>query len=310
MNNKCSRRDFLKYAISGASLLALNSIPLSEKLFGQTKDVFAEINPHELYELEGSDYKKLIREGFDCCGGIKTFVKPGDYVVLKPNAAWSRKPEEAGNTHPDLVSETVKLCRDAGAKKVDIIDHTCDNSKSSFKISGIEEAVKNAGGNMVSLSEGDHFAEVTIPNGKILKKTLVAKQVLNADCFINMPIAKDHGSATLTLCMKNHMGIVKDRGYFHVNGLHECIADISSFIKPDLNIMDCTRILLDHGPKGPGRVKTLNKVIFGINQVAVDSLATTYFGLKPKDIGYIRIAETMGIGKTDVENFKITQKKI
>jgi len=286
-----TRRDFLKTLLKGASLFALSTLADPMRIFHKSGKIFAEnlLSP-DLYVIEGTDYKKLIREGFNAIGGINKFVKKGDYVVLKPNAAWSRKPEEAGNTHPDLVAETIRVCLEAGAKKVDVIENSCDNCRSSFKISGIEEAVKNAGGKMISLSETNTFKETEIPLAKILKKAEIASQVFEADCFINMPIAKSHGSSTLTMSLKNHMGIVKDRGFFHANGLNQCIADINTLIKPNLTIMDCTRILLTRGPKGPGDVKILNKVIFGTDQVAIDSLGATYFGLKPHEIGHIKIA--------------------
>lgn len=298
-----TRREFLKVILSGASLLALS------KFIHPTR-IFAEQKEPDLYVLEGTDYKKLIREGFNSLGGIRRFIKPGGYVVIKPNASWSRTPEEAGCTHPDLVEETVRLCLEAGAGKVDVIDHTCDNWKSTFKVSGIEEAVKKAGGNMISLSQSGTFTEVIIEKAKTLKKAKVANQVLSADCFINMPIAKVHDAATLTMSMKNYMGIVKDRLTFHIRGLHQCIADISSFVKPHLIIMDCTRILTTHGPKGPGDVKVLNKIIIGTDHVAVDSLGTTYFGFKPHDIEYIKIANQMGIGRSDIENLNVIEKAV
>lgn len=305
-----TRREFLKAAVKGASLLALGAIISPQKIFRDTENLFAEAKEPDLYVFEGTDYKKLIQEGFNSLGGIKKFIKPGHYVVIKPNAAWSRKPEEAGNTHPDLVAETARLCLDAGAKKVDVIDHTCDNWQSSFRISGISDAVKLAGGNMISLSEANSFKEITIENAKILKKAKVATQVLEADFFINMPIAKDHSASTLTMSMKNYMGVVKDRLPFHIRGLHQCIADIASFIKPDLIIMDCTRILLTNGPKGPGKVNVLNKIIIGKDHVAVDSLGATFFGFKPQDIDHIKIASSMDIGRLDIENLNILQKTV
>lgn len=296
MPRQYTRREFLKIAVKGAALLAISPL-----LSAETKEP-------DLYVLEGTDYKRLVQEVFNSLGGVSKFVKPGDYVVIKPNAAWSRTPEQAATTHPDLVSETVKLALDAGARRVDVIDHTCDNYKSAFKITGIEEAVRQAGGNMIALNEADTFTEVNIEKAKILKKAKIASQVLKADCFINMPIAKVHGASILTMSMKNYMGIVKDRLTFHIRGLHQCIADISSFVKPDLIILDCTRILTSRGPKGPGDVKILNKIVVGTDPVAVDSLGATFFGLKPSDIDHIKIASSMGIGRSDIENLNVLQK--
>lgn len=306
MTNFYSRREFLKDTFKTASIITLGAWGINASI--PTDKIFSEPKEPDLYVLESTDYKKLIRTAFESIGGINKFVKTGSYVVIKPNASWSRAPLEAVNTHPDLVSETVRLCLKAGASKVDAIDNTCDNYKSAFKINGIENAVRSTGGSMIPLNESLSFTTVNIPNAIVLKKAEISSHVLKADCFINMPIAKDHSASTLSMSMKNYMGIVKDRASFHVNGLHQCIADISSFIKPNLIIMDCTRILLTNGPKGPGNVKVLNKIIIGTDHVAVDSLGAGFFGFKPHDIEYIKIARDMGIGRSDIENLNVLQK--
>ncbi len=305
-----TRREFLKQLAAGVALAAVGSLAGPKRIFGKTDKLVAESAQSELYVLEGTDYARLLQQAVEALGGINKYVKKGSYVVIKPNASWSRTPEEAGNTHPVLVAEMIKLCREAGAAKVDVIDHACDNYKSAFRISGVEEAVKKAGGKMIALSEGDNFSPVRIAKARKLKKADVAKQILAADCFINMPIAKDHSAATLTMAMKNYMGVVKNRWAFHQQGLNQCIADISSFVKPDLVLMDCTRILLTNGPKGPGEVKVLNKIVAGHDHVAVDAFGTTLFGLKPEKIEYIRIAGEMGIGQADLEKIKVIEKKI
>lgn len=307
---ECTRREFLKQIAMGAAVMAASNALAPIKLFGAKENVLSGVEKTKLNVFSGKDYTQLIRQGFEEIGGIEKFVGKNSYVVIKPNASWSRTPEQAGNTHPLLVSETIKLCLQAGAKKVDVIDHCCDNYKSAFKISGIAQAVKQAGGKMIALSTADTFREVTIPKAKQLKNAAVAEQLLDADCFINMPIAKDHSAATLTMAMKNYMGVVKDRWVFHSKDLHQCIADISSFIKPNLVIMDCTRILLTNGPKGPGKVKILDKIVMGTDHVAVDALGTTYFGLKPNDIKYLKIAGQMGIGQADLNKIQVVEKQI
>ena len=108
--------------------------------------------------------------------------------------------------------------------------------------------------------------------------------------------------------MKNHMGAVRDRWFFHRNDLHQCIADISSYLRPDLTILDCTRILTTRGPKGPGKVTTLNRIVAGYDQVAIDSYGTTLFDMEPGDIGYLRAARKMALGATDLS--RLTIKKI
>lgn len=307
-----SRRDFIKRMFLAAVTVAAGSIILPQRLAVWAEQIALKAKKKipDLVVLHGKDYRKLIQKGFEDFGGIGNFIKKGSYVVIKPNASWSRTPEQAANTNPVLVSELIKLCRQAGASKVVAIDHSCDNYKSSFKINGVAHAVKEAGGEMISLGAADSFAHVALPKAKKLKNAAIAKQILEADCFINMPIAKVHSAATLTMAMKNYMGVVKDRWAFHSQGLHQCIADISSFVTPDLVIMDCTRILVTNGPKGPGEVKVLDKVVFGTNHVSVDALGATYFGFKPDDIKYIKIAAEMGIGNPNLEELKIVKRDV
>ena len=309
-NKELSRRTFLKTALFLSSTFLLSPLLSFNKFFGNKHNLFADPPKYDLFELEGTNYNKLIQEGFKLNGGISKFVKPGYHVVIKPNASWERTPEQAANTNPELLAETIRLCKEAGAKKIDVIDNPCDNWKNAFKISGIKAAVKEGGGKLIPLNESDTFTQINIEKAKILKTVNIATQILEADCFINMPIAKVHSAATLTMSMKNYMGVVKDRRSFHTKGLLQGIADISSYMKPDLIIMDCTRILTTHGPKGPGDVKVLNKIIVGKDHVAVDSLGSTYFGLKPSDIGYITIASDMNIGNSDLKSLQILRKKI
>ena len=238
------------------------------------------------------------------------FLKPGGKVVIKPNAAWSRAPEQAATTNPILISELIAACREAGAGEVIAAENPCDNYKSAFRVNGIEEAVKAAGTKLIPLVKTGDFTAVTIPRGKVLKSAQVGKKLLDADLYINVPIAKVHGAARLTMAMKNHMGAVKDRWFFHKNDLHQCIADISSFLRPDLTILDCTRILTTRGPKGPGDVKVLDRVIMGVDQVAIDSYGTTLFGMKPGDIGYLKAAAKMKLGVTDLSAIRVTEHSI
>jgi len=238
------------------------------------------------------------------------FLKPGGKVVIKPNAAWSRTPEQAADTNPVLISELIYACRKAGAGEIIAVENPCDNYKSAFRISGIESAVKAAGAKMIPLVETGDFTAVTIPRGKVLKFAQVGKKILEADLYINIPIAKVHKSAGLTMAMKNHMGAVKDRWFFHKNDLHQCIADISSYLRPDLTILDCTRILTTRGPKGPGDVKVLDRVIMGTDQVAIDSYGATLFGMNPGDIGYLKAAGAMGLGVTDLSAIRVKEHSI
>jgi uncharacterized protein (DUF362 family) len=240
-------------------------------------------------------------------GGIERFVKKGSKVYIKPNIGWAREPEAAANTNPDLIYALIKLCYSAGAGEVRIYENTCDNYVYCFQKSGIKDAVERAGGKLFAANDSSYFTSTEVPKGKILKKVKVVKYAQEADCIINVPIAKNHSAAALTLSMKNLMGIVEDRGYWHNAGLDQCIADFMTLVKPQLTIIDATRILTTGGPKGPGEVKEPGILIASTDFVAADSYATMLFGKKGLDIPYIKIAAQMELGQADLNRISVVK---
>ena len=156
------------------------------------------------------------------------------------------------------------------------------------------------------------YRDVQIPQGKRLKQWKVYGDIQDADVVINVPIAKNHSGATLTLGMKNLMGVVLDRNGMHSRGLHQSIADINTVIRPQLTVVDAIRILTNNGPTGGNLndVKKLDTVIASADVVAADAFATTLFNMKPADIDYIRFGNEMGLGKMDLKSMKIEQVSV
>jgi uncharacterized protein (DUF362 family) len=205
------------------------------------------------------------------------------------------------------VRAMIELCYEAGAKRVRVADYTCDNPRSAFEVNGMKAAVAKTPAQLIAFADKKDFEERGVPQGKKLKKVAVAKEILDADVFINMPIAKSHGASKLTLGMKNHMGAIADRWYFHINGLHQCIADVATVLTPHLIVVDAQRLMVTNGPKGPGEVKIADTLIAGTDQVAVDSYAATLFGYRGEDIGYIKEAYNHGLGEINLDKVTITK---
>jgi uncharacterized protein (DUF362 family) len=251
----------------------------------------------------GADPAELTRRAIAAVGGIERFVKPGADVIVKPNICHAyHGPEYATTTNPQVVAAIVTLCLGAGAKRVRVMDSPFGGSpQAAYAKSGIEDAVKAAGGQM-DVMKSMRYREVAFPEGRLLKKWKVYGDILDADTVINVPIAKNHGSATLTLSMKNLMGLVDNRNGLHAKGLHQSIADLCTVIRPQLTVVDATRILLHNGPTGGNLddVKQTDTVIASADMVAADSYAATLFGLTGKDIDYIRFGSEMGLGQMDL----------
>ena len=290
------RRDFLKTAAATAAAAAF----APRRLFAA-----AEAPAARVVVVHGTDIPRMLAAGIAAVGGWGSFVKPGQKATIKPNAGWASTPEQGANTHPLLVEECIRACRAAGASEVVLPENPCSPAAKSFAMSGIAAAAKNAGGRLYEPDEEKDFVEVAVPRGKILKQVAVVRDVLETGCLINAPVAKTHGGAKLTLGLKNWMGSVRDRGFWHRSGLHQCIADFATLVKANLTIVDATRIMTTNGPRGPGALKATNQLVFGTDPVATDAYAATLFGLRPFDVPYIQIAHDMGLGCGDLAHVDV-----
>jgi uncharacterized protein (DUF362 family) len=263
----------------------------------------------DLVVARGAEPEELVRRALVALGGMERFVPKGSRVIVKPNICVAYHTYEyAATTNPWVVGVLVKLALEAGAKSVQVLDYPFGGSpQEAYSISGIAEQVAAAGGEMVSMP-GFKYVTAKIPQGVDLKKTDAFEDALNADVLIDVPIAKHHGSARLTLGMKNLMGLIQDRGAIHRN-LGQRIADLASLFRPTLTVVDAVRILMDNGPTGGNLddVKKLDTVIASPDIVAADSYATSLFGLTPQDVAYIPAAAAMGLGRSDLTNLKIEE---
>ncbi|MCX6168886.1 MAG: DUF362 domain-containing protein [Ignavibacteriales bacterium] len=298
------RRNFLKTGLlAGASL----TVPgIYGNYFAKSSKVIS--SSYDLIAIKNGEPEVMFDKGIEQLGGMKAFVKKNQKVLIKPNIGWDVGPERGGNTNPKLVKRIIEHCYEAGAKDVYVFDHTCDDWRRSYSNSGIEKAVKDAGGKIVSGDTENYYQSVSIKDGKVLTKGKVHELVLDSDVFINVPILKSHSSARLTACLKNMMGVVWDRGYWHRNDLHQCIADYGTYSKkPTLNIVDAYYVMKQNGPRGVSvdDVALMKSQIISTDMVASDAAAAKLFGIEPDSVSYIKIAGAMGVGKKDLNALNI-----
>ncbi len=303
------RRDFISKSVK-AGILAGTALSFGnyDQLFGYNSK-FSQ-SDYQLAAVRGGKPDLMFDEAIKALGGISKFIKKGQTVVVKPNIGWDVPPDRAANTNPILVNRIIKHCYDAGAKDVYVFDNTCDNWKKAYSNSGIEKAARDAKAKVVSGATESYYHKVSIAQGKKLKEAKVHELILNSDVFINVPVLKHHSSADLTIAMKNLMGIVWDRGYWHRNDLHQCIADFSTFIKPDLNIVDAYLVMKRNGPRGVSKadVVEMKSVIISPDIVAADAAAAKLFGKEPEKIAHIKIANDMKVGTMDLDKLNIFRK--
>ena len=310
-----TRRDFLKKTAAAGSALALPStgILAAEQPAGS--------GPLDMSIIRWGGASpadpevptmaaKLTEKAVAALGGMERFVGKGDIVWIKPNMSWDRTPEQAANTNPEVVATLIKLCLNAGAKKVRVGDHSCNEASKAYPKSGIEAAAKAAGADVLYLDD-TRYREMVI-GGEILDKQNVYPEAYETDLIINVPIVKHHRLTDATVCMKNYMGLVDNgRKKWHQN-LPVTIADFTAFIKPRLCVVDAIRILMDHGPTGGdlADVKRMNTIAAGTDIVALDAFGAELLGRKASDIGTIAEAAKRGLGQIDYRKLRIEESSI
>jgi uncharacterized protein (DUF362 family) len=299
-----TRRKFLKTAAAGIGL-GLTGGPS----FSLAKEEY------DLAVISGEPVAAT-RKALEAIGGISRFVKRGQRVVLKPNMSFARTHDFSATTHPLVVATVAQACMEAGAQQVLVLDHTLQRAELCLERTGIrDECKKISGAHVLALQERNFFGEIKIPQGKVLERVEVFKEILDGHVLINIPVAKSHSATGVSLGLKGLMGMIWDRESFHSQyNINQAIADLATVIKPQLTILDATRALASGGPGGPGEVKKPNLIIAGIDPVAVDSYGVSivpWYGqnFKGRQVEHLLVAHQKGLGKIDIDQLKIFKEK-
>jgi uncharacterized protein (DUF362 family) len=256
--------------------------------------------------VQNGEPRALVQKALENLGGVGRFIGHQDVVVIKPNIAWDRTPEQAANTNPDAVAEVVRQCWQAGAKRVIVTDVTCNEPRRCFQRSGIQAAAQAEGAEIV-LPDPSLFRDVEL-GGVVLKTWPVFTPFLEADKIINMPVAKHHVLTGCTLGMKNWYGILGgQRNRLHQQ-IHQSLADLANFMLPTFTMIDCYRILLRNGPTGGNLedVATKKTIVAGTDPVALDAyVAKAYWNLDPAQMPFLHMAAARGLGTVDFEKLQV-----
>lgn len=297
-----SRRQFIKSGTAAAAGVALTSGNILAQ-GGKPVVAVAKGKPNE-----------IVKKAVDALGGIKKFVTEGDRVVIKANMGFPNPPEWSTTTNPAVAKSLAQLCLDAGAQRVILIDNPLRDPQMCREKNGIDAAVKGMKGVVLAMLKEEKFYQPTdVPKAKMLKKVAVAKEILRANCLINLPTAKTHSATGVSLGIKNLMGLVWDRSAYHSNmELNMAIAEQLYVMKPNLTIVDCVYALLTNGPAGPGKTVELNTVVASTDPVAADSytvgIARWYNrDWKGTQVKYIKNAYELGFGEIDVAKMDVKE---
>ncbi len=264
----------------------------------QVRDFRPKPGEHPVMAIAKSsqDPATLTRLAIDAIGGMKRFISRGDIVAVKPNIGWDRQPAHAANTNPLVVAEVVRQVFDAGASKVVVTDASCNEPNRCFQRSGIWRATHALGATVVIPAE-HRFREIRM-RGDVLDLWPVYTPLVNADKVINIPVAKHHNLSKYTGAMKNWYGLLGGRRNRLHQNIDTSIADLATFMRPTLTVLDATRVLMRNGPQG-GNIddaRDMHQVIASLDEVAVDAYGSTLIGEKPENVKYLLMAHERGIG--------------
>lgn len=297
------RRDFIKSSLFLATAASL----------WKTPKLFADPEPSHIAVVKG-ERVKAVNRAVEMIGGIGRFVKSGSKVVIKPNMSFNSGADTGANTQPDVVAAVVQLCKNAGASKISVLDNGF--SSNSPERSGILAACNKIVPNCVHNVTNERFyQEVSIPNAKILKRTHIIKEVLEADVLIAVPKAKSHSSTGVSLTLKGNMGLIYNRMFFHSYGLTDCIADLFPVLKPAFTVIDATNVMSTNGPSGPGKIIDYGEIVASTDSVAADAYVTAsyeWYGkrVKPENVEHLKEAAARGLGRIDIENLNIVKESV
>lgn len=300
-----SRRDFLKTASTG----------LVVGLAGRSRGASAAPS-HDLVVISG-DPAAATHRAVEALGGMARFVQKGDRVVLKPNMSFASGPDRASNTHPAVVHTVARMCLEAGAEQVMIVDNPLQSAELCLRRAGVAEACKGLKNTYVQMfTDQKFYREVKIPKGKVLDRVEVLKEVLDSQVLICLPQAKSHSNTGISMGIKGLMGLIWDRWSFHSKyNINEALADLATVLRPKLTILDATRALTTGGPGGPGEVVKPNLVIAGTDPVAVDAFGVgvaPWYGqqFKGRQVEHLLAASQRGLGKIDVDGLNILKATV
>lgn len=251
--------------------------------------------------VRGAERDRTVAAALNALGGMARFVRPGDRVVLKVNAAFAAPPMLGATTHPELVTHVCRLCFEAGAASVVVTDNPINDPAACFALSGIDAAARAAGARVV-LPARERFEPYSLPGARLIHRWPVLTAPLRrADKVIGLAPVKDHHRSGASMTLKNWYGLLGGRRNIFHQQIHAIIAELAMLIKPTLVILDGTRSMIQNGPTGGSLddLKPTETLIAGTDPVAVDTAGAELLGKGPADLPYLGMAARAGAGTVD-----------
>jgi len=256
--------------------------------------------------MRGEDRVQTVQRALKALGGIEAFVRPGDRVLLKVNAAFATPPALSATANPELVAEVARLCFKAGASSVVVTDNPINDPASCFALTGLAQAAHSVGAQVVTPKAG-YFKPTTLQGGTLIKHwPLLYTPFEDVDKLIGIAPIKDHHRSGASMTMKNWYGLLGGRRNLFHQDIHNIIKELAMMVSPTLVILDGTWTMMTNGPTGGSLadLKQTKTMIVSTDQVAADAFGATLLGKTLSDLPYIAKAQAKGVGQSDYDSFK------
>jgi uncharacterized protein (DUF362 family) len=315
-SDQLARRDFLvRSAKAGAAIVAAGSAGLwlhdrrgpSANTATETvalPDFSSASAGPKMSIVTGADRVKTVNRALAALGGIERFIKSGDRVVLKVNAAFASPPPLSATSHPDLVAGVTRLCLRAGAASVIVTDNPINDPQSCFALTGIARAAETAGAK-IALPMASSFKPTTLANATLIRDwPLLIKPFRGATKLIGLAPVKDHHRSGASLTMKNWYGLLGGRRNVFHQDINTIILELARLVRPTLVILDGTTTMMSNGPTGGSLddLKATNTMIASTDAVAADAFGATLLGKTAASLPFIGKAAAAGLGTADFES--------
>jgi uncharacterized protein (DUF362 family) len=251
---------------------------------------------------KGASRKETFDKAVKALGGIETFIKKDDIVLVKVNGAFATPPELCATTHPDLIIAIVQACLKAGAREVRVTDNPINDPESCFQLTGIEQATRTAGAKLY-LPVKSSFSSVSLKGGKLIKDwPFLWEPLKEVTKLIGVAPLKDHHRSGASMTMKNWYGLLGGRRNIFHQDIHTIIEELALLVSPTLVVLDATVTMMTNGPTGGSLddLKNTGLMIVSTDQVAADTFGAEILG-KPL-LPFIQKADKAGIGKADYKS--------
>jgi uncharacterized protein (DUF362 family) len=317
-----NRREFLgRCTRAGLSVAAAGALgigfydsqpPAALSEAGQTVQIadFSITDTHgSICIARGTDRAVSVKQAFEALGGMKAFVKPGERVLLKVNAAFASPPSLCATSHPDLVTAVARMCIQAGASRVTVTDNPINDPASCFALTGIEAAARQAGADVV-LPRDALFQRISLKDGRLIRDWPVLMDPLaQTDRIIGLAPIKDHHRSGASLTLKNWYGLLGGRRNIFHQDVHTLIQELAMLIRPTVVVLDGIQSMMTNGPTGGSLsdLKPTGTLIVSTDPVAADTVGAALLDKRPGDLPFIAKAEAVGAGTADYRSLNVQE---